>query len=374
MVIRGGYGIYYDRIVLNVTALERLFNGVNLATEVFGESLLEDPFGGPAINVNFLGIAILSNNLQNPRAQQFSIGLEQQFRDDLTVSFDYVGARGDDFFALREVNHPRIGIQVNPNVSDSVSEFAPIATTSYDGLLVTTRKRFGKSLQFQASYTLARMKNWANDDQGLGAIFPGLDAADPSRDESRAEHQDTHRLVLNGIYDLPHGFRISGIFTYSSGLPFDIRTNQDFLGDGTLDRFPLLPRNAGGREVRSGAELNELIKRFNTSSNPAIVAMRQQCGCTLPLVDPNLKFTDNLINLDLRLSKLFTFGRYIVEPILELFNVFNITNIRGSQTNELAGYVRNLESPDFGKPVSTAGGVFGQGGPFAVQLAVKFRF
>ena len=140
------------------------------------------------------------------------------------------------------------------------------------------------------------------------------------------------------------------------------------------DRFPLLPRNAGGREVQTGAELNEWILLFNTSNDADIVAMRQTCGCVLPLVDPNLKFTDNFLNLDLRFSKIFTVGKYTLEPIVELFNVFNITNIKGSFRDDFAGYFKNIEIDNFGQPVSTAGGAFGQGGPFAVQLAVRFRF
>jgi hypothetical protein len=373
-VVRGGYGIYYDRIIIEVELLERLLNAVALPVQAFGESLLEDPFGGGATNIP-VGINILSNDqLKNPRVQQFSIGVEHQLFEDLVVAADYVGARGDEFIVGREVNRPRIGVQVNPDINDSVVEAISIANTSYDGLLVSATKRFGRDFQFTGAYTLARAENWANDDQIFfaGQFFD--DIADPSKDEGTAEYVDTHRLVLNGTYQLPADFRISGIFTYASGVPFDIRTNQDFLGDGVADRFPLLPRNAGGREVTTGSELNALINEFNTSNDPAIVALRNQCGCTLPLVDPNLEFTDNFINLDLRFSKVFTFNQYSVEPILEIFNVFDTTNIKGSFLNTLAGYSNNIESASFGQALTTAGGVFGAGGPFAIQLAVKFKF
>lgn len=372
-VVRGGYGIYYDRIVLEAMGVERILNGKVLPIEAFGPSLLGDPFGGGAAQIG-IGIGILpEEGLRNPRVQQFSIGFETEIRKDLVLGADYIGARGDQFIVGREVNFIRKGVQVNPDIHDSVVEAASIAKTKYDGLLITANKRFGADLQLAASYTLARARNWSNEDQ---ITFTGsaFDIADPSKDEGEAEYQDRHRLVLNGIYQHKSGFSISGIFTYASGIPFNINTNHDFLGDGVNDRFPLLPRNSGGRAIKTGAELNELITLFNTSSDPSIVAMRAQCGCTLPLVDPGLKFTDNFLNLDLRFSKSFSFDRYSVEPLLELFNVFNVTNIRGSFRDSLAGYVTNMESPDFGKPVSTAGGVFGQGGPFAVQVAVKFKF
>ncbi len=368
-LVRGGYGIYYDRILLNTTLGERLANGQNLSLQAFDSSLLEDPFAFPVPSAGL--ISILSNDLKNPRVQQFNVGFQRQLFEDFTVSLDYAGTRGDHFIVNREVNHPRIGVQVNPDINDNVTEAVSIADTSYDGLLVSANKRFGANLQLQLSYTLARAENWSNDDQ---SIFLGFDIADPSKDQGRAEFVEKHRLVLNGIYQLPHDFTISGIFTYGSGVPFDILTNQDFLGDEMPDRFPLLPRNAGGREVRTGAELNEWIMIFNTSNDPDIVALRETCGCVLPLVDPGLEFTDNFLNLDLRFSKLFTVGKYTVEPIVELFNVFNVTNIKGSFRDDFAGYFKNIESDNFGQPVSTAGGAFGQGGPFAVQLAVRFRF
>ena len=369
-LVHGGYGIYYNRILLGVTtAGERLANGSNLSAQGYCCSLLEDPFSAPAPVPG--QINILSNDLKNPRVKQFNVGFQRNLFEDFVISVDYTGARGDHFIVNREVNHPRKDVLVNPDINDSVTETASIAETSYDGLLVSATKRFGANLQFQMAYTLARAENWSNDDQ---SIFPGFDIADPSKDKGRAEFVERHRIVLNGVYQLPRNFTVAGIFTYGSGVPFDIRTNQDFLGDGSPDRFPLLPRNAGGSVIRTGAELNEWITLFNTRNDPNIVAMRQTCGCVLPLVDPSLNFTDNFINLDLRFSKLLTFGKYTVEPIVELFNVFNITNIKGSFRDDFAGYFKNIESDNFGQPASIAGGAFGQGGPFAVQLAVRFRF
>jgi hypothetical protein len=67
--------------------------------------------------------------------------------------------------------------------------------------------------------------------------------------------------------------------------------------------------------------------------------------------------------------------------------VFNVTNILGFSNTNYSGFtnvlVRDSEDPSnpgfmtsssFGKPVSTAGGVFGSGGPRAAQLAVRVQF
>ena len=76
-----------------------------------------------------------------------------------------------------------------------------------------------------------------------------------------------------------------------------------------------------------------------------------------------------------------------IEPILEVFNVFNTTNILGVNVRNYSGFsnvlVRDsaipadpgyLRSSSFGRPVTTAGGVFGSGGPRAFQLAARVTF
>ena len=45
--------------------------------------------------------------------------------------------------------------------------------------------------------------------------------------------------------------------------------------------------------------------------------------------------------------------------------------VRDSQEPSSPGYLR---SSSFGKPITTAGGVFGSGGPRALQLGLRFRF
>src|SRR5262249_47954739 len=111
-------------------------------------------------------------------------------------------------------------------------------------------------------------------------------------------------------------------------------------------------------------------------------------GQPLPLVRDDARFSDSFNSLDLRLSKRFHFGeRLQFEPIIEMFNVFNVTNVLGVSTVNYSGRANSLvrdsndpgnpgflKSSSFGQPVTTAGGVFGSGGPRAVQLAARFTF
>ena len=105
-------------------------------------------------------------------------------------------------------------------------------------------------------------------------------------------------------------------------------------------------------------------------------------------VRDDARFNDNFNSLDLRLSRKFLFNERIsLEPIVEVFNLFNITNVLGVSNVNYSGFsnvlIRDsnnpadpgfLRSSAFGQPVTTAGGVFGSGGPRAFQFAARFIF
>jgi hypothetical protein len=138
------------------------------------------------------------------------------------------------------------------------------------------------------------------------------------------------------------------------------------LGDGSNARVPQLARNAGGRQFHNAAELNAVLTTLG-----------------LPLVDSNARFNDTFNSFDLRVSKEFKIKeRMSVQILGEVFNLANKTNILGTSTTNYSGFFNSLvpdqgdpgHSSAFGKPVSTAGGVFGSGGPRAFQLAAKLTF
>jgi hypothetical protein len=80
-------------------------------------------------------------------------------------------------------------------------------------------------------------------------------------------------------------------------------------------------------------------------------------------------------------------GRARLEAMAEVFNVFDVTNILGTTNLNYSGYMNvlardssnpadpgYLRASRFGTPVSTAGGVFGSGGPRALQVGARVRF
>ncbi len=383
--IHGGYGIYYDRIILEVQLLERLLDGRALPLEartgsaldgsgnfVAGTPTLAAPFTGQIIpGAGAVGINIIDNNLDTPYVQQFNLGFQREIMNGLTVSVDGVHSFGSKFIIGRA-----IGAVFNPVVGglDGIVNIESSVKNWYDGLLISVQKRHSNHFSFNASYTLSKTFTFSNDDQIPFQAGP-LDPNNLNLEKGPAPNDERHRFTLAALFDLPLGFQLSPIYTTTSGVPFDI-----VLPNGTT-RIPYIQRNAAGRQFKTGTDLNEFITQINAGGGIAGVGL-------LPLVNDNLRFGDSFQSFDLRLTKTFTIGdRLKVQGIAEVFNLFNVTNIRGVTNVNYSGFqntlIRDSQDPNnpgflrssrFGTPIQTAGGVFGTGGPRAFQLAVRVNF
>src|SRR5262245_35244382 len=336
-----------------------------------GAPTLSNPFTGFILpGAGASGINIIDNNLQNPMVQQFNFGIQRELARDFVVRADYLHNFGAHFIIGRT-----IGVVNNPVVGgpDRVVNLESSVKTKYDGLLLSLEKRLANRYQFRASYTLSKAFNYANDDQipfSNGPVNPNNLQLEygPTPNDRR------HYFTFSGAVELPFGFQLAPLLTLASGVPMDI-----LLPDAS-SRIPVLQRNAGGRLFKTGAELNSFIQKLNAAGGVN--------GQPLPLVRDDAHYNDSFSSFDLRLSKVFKFGEKArLEPIVEVFNLFNVTNILGVSNVNYSGFsnvlIRDssnsnnpgfLRSSSFGSPITAAGGVFGSGGPRAFQLAAKFSF
>jgi hypothetical protein len=391
--IHGGYGIYYDRVTLEIQTLERGLDGRALPIEVragniffiqpqclFNPACGQFPPPAPTLARPFTGfvlpgagaggINIIDNDLQNPMVQQSNIGFQRELFRDFVVRADYLHNFGTHFIIGRT-----IGSVFNPVVGgpDLVKNLESSVNTKYDGLLLSFEKRYSKHYQFRASYTLSRSFNYANDDQIPFSNGP-INSNNLRLEYGPTPNDQRHRFTFAGVLDMPYGVQLAPIITLASGVPMDI-----LLPDGS-SRIPSLQRNAGGRLFHTGAELNTFIRQLNAAGGVN--------GQLLPLVRDDARFSDDFSSFDLRASKMFRLGERIqIQPIVEVFNLFNVTNVLGVSKSNYSGFsnvlVRDsndstnpgfLRSTSFGQPVTTAGGVFGSGGPRAFQFAARVTF
>jgi Carboxypeptidase regulatory-like domain/TonB dependent receptor len=393
--IHGGYGIYYDRITLEIMSLERGLDGRALAVEVRAGNALTDPVEGPIFidpatgrfrpgaptlsnpftgftlpGAGASGINIIDNNLQNPMVQQFNFGIQRELARDFVVRADYLHNFGTGFIIGRTVGVVNNSVVGGP---DRVVNLESSVRTKYDGLLLSLEKRLARRYQFRASYTLSKAFNYANDDQIPFSNGP-VNSEDIQLEYGPAPSDRRHYFTFSGAVELPYGFQLAPIVTLASSVPMDI-----LLPDAS-SRIPILQRNAGGRQFKTGAELNRFLTQLNSDGG--------EDGQPLPLVREDARFNDDFSSVDLRMSKVFRLSEKArLEPMVEVFNLFNVTNILGVSNVNYSGFSNVLRrdsddrsdpgflrSSGFGSPVTTAGGVFGSGGPRAFQFAVKVSF
>ena len=384
--VHGGWGLYYDRVTLEIASLEKGLDGRALPIEVRAGNVffldpatgrfppfapsLANPFTGFVLpGAGASGINIIDNALETPQVQQWNLGAEVRVARNLYLRADGIYNKGTQFIIGRTV-----GTVFNPVVGgpDRVVNLESSVGTRYKGLLLSFERRGGRH-RFLASYTLAKADNYANDDQIPFSSGP-IDPSDLEREFGPSPNDRRHRFTFAGSFELPAGFLVAPLLTWSTEVPMDI------LMPDAASRVPALPRNAGGRRFETAGELNAYLRELNADGGVD--------GTLLPLVSDEARFSDSFSSLDLRVSRIFGLGgERSLEALVEVFNLFNVTNVLGVSSRNYSGYANVLArdsndpaspgfltSSSFGRAVSTAGGVFGSGGPRAFQLGLRFRF
>jgi hypothetical protein len=438
-VVRGGYGIYYDRVILEPAELEEVLNGRVLpitgsggstcggtlggcfvpgAAYDAGSPTLSNPFSGAFIPIA-VGINVIDNKAATPYVQQFTLGVQHQFGNDFILSVDGLHDRGNRQLIPRFLRTLPPGVTTPfidcPNGRDpctvidpasgksaaagcpadpscqSITDFQSAARTWYDALLVSFQKRPRSGPWhpgYNISYTLSKTFDEQQDDQvspsGANTEDSAIVAMHVNNlriEKGYAVSDERHRFVFFGSMEVPWKINLSPIWTWSSSIP------EDSVVGALGGRLPNIPRNALGRQIPDGAALNAAILAYNAL--PACLGNGNTAGplpCnegqllnaagTGPLqVNPKIKFGNSFNSFDMRMTRTFHFKEpHNLQAIAEVFNLFNVTNIRGTTNRNFSGVNNTIDSPTFNHALDTAGKFFGSGGPRAFQFALRYTF
>lgn len=339
-VIFGGAGRYYDRVMFNFS-FDEIAKPFDFSQNVFfsttggapgvadgssGDPFLWDPSymttaGLDALlaNIPARGEAfLLQNDFEPPRTDQFNLGVRQRFGDwqtELTLAY---GKTENEFtwLYLNRCNEPTRPAQGN-GFGDNGGWCGPDGTNPYRGYLVSdhNKEREFTALYLKADKPYTEASGWglniaytlSESRQNGGNDNFCFDCFDVETSPVRSSANDErHRIVANGIVDLPLDFRLSGILTLGSGTPFDVF-------DGTGPNFVYRPY--GGRPEQHSFII------------PNAFAYR---------------------NLDLRLTKNFEIGNGSeLELFVDAINVFNFRNYTGFDGGTGSASSPN---PNFGQP------------------------
>jgi len=309
-VLRGGIGKYYGEMLSRTYPGESKTVALVEVTNDGRPDFAANPFNGPpptfeqakatacsapeqAANFaawkarNYAGNApclLLASGEVNPPAGaynvnnswQSSVGFQRQLGTSMEIESDYVYTRGRNegwgHLNLNIAFDPTTG--VNYPYTDRTKlpypEFGILAMTlqngrsAYHGVITSFTKRMSHRWQASGTYTLSGFWN------AVGAPFMGVPGSTPIEvgfplaqdlkgEWGFAEGDQRHRLVLNGIWQVGHGFQVSGIHYASAGDRTATSYGADLrnLGAGSVERQRLrpdgtiVPRNAFTQPARN---------------------------------------------------------------------------------------------------------------------------
>jgi len=274
-VIRGGYGLFYDRIPLRALANALLsanntVNPVDLSqisislsptqagAPVF-PNILSSLTLPPGVLFNF---STMQKNMQNAYSEQGSFEIEHQLSARGTLDVGYQHVRGLHLLASVNQNVPTCvasgnnnGCRPNPAYGND-SQYSSLADSHYDGLHVSYVQRPASWASLRISYTYSK----ALDNVGEFFFSSPINNFNIWQDYGRSDDDQRNRLVMDGSVHsslakansawerLSHGFQLTGMLQYYSRLPFNITTGANTV-QGTAARPTIngvfINRNAG---------------------------------------------------------------------------------------------------------------------------------
>ncbi|MDQ3651408.1 MAG: Plug and carboxypeptidase regulatory-like domain-containing protein [Acidobacteriota bacterium] len=379
-VVRGGFGISYDRLQYNV--VPQVANPLTVRQpQLFYGQLSDLSSASGAIGPT--GVQGYARDGKIPNVYSYSLGVQRNVGFGTVVDVAYVGTLGrhlvqsrninavpyyatfrrenqdptllrlDPTNPNREANLPQAYIDAGFNFSGQYAlpanflrpnrgygainfrEF--VGSSNYHALQASVKRRFTSGLTFGIAYTWSKTMVTGDED------FEGTNPYNTRAYNYRlADFDRTHVFVANYVYDLPRlsrflgesplvralfdNYQLSGISSFGSGGPFELGFNINSVNagqriTGSYDLAPALSFNGDPRQgAPDGMQLNP----------DAFVI--PQVGNIGPYPRNYLRGPFNH-NHDVSLFKNFPFGgenrsRYL-QLRLEAFNIFNLVRLSG---------------------------------------------
>jgi hypothetical protein len=274
-VVRGSYGLFYDRVPLRALANALLSAGnstdpanlskvsISLSPTQTGAPVFPNILTSLTLPPGVLfSFSTMNRNMQNAYSEQGSLEIERQLGRNNTLSVGYQHVRGLHLIISVNQNVPTCvavgnnnGCRPNPNYGNN-SQYSPHADSHYDGLHVSFVQRPARWGNYRVSYTYSK----ALDNVGEFFFSSPIDNFNIWQDYGRSDDDQRHRLTFDGTIHSPvgkattlwqrisHDFQLSSMLQYYSTLPFNITAGTTTI-QGTTARPSIngsfISRNAG---------------------------------------------------------------------------------------------------------------------------------
>jgi hypothetical protein len=413
LVVRGGFGVFYDQINLNpfldfrppisapsgiqgnpfgttpVSTYSR--DGYNWdAVQAGGASIFpgvqacQDPLCAGATDPKGLSAYSVSGNFRVPYFYNYNLQVEKGFGNSIILQVGYVGSEGRKLNIVSNINPANAaGVHTIFPTMGNILQLNTIGTSNYNALQTILRTRTWRGFSSQFAYTWSHALDEISEYRGQVADDPfNLKA-----DYGNSDFDTRHLFTVNFTYDIPkapwatsgwskrvmNDWQISSVMNWHRGQP----------SDETLSGLSLI-----------GNPYANVSHKFDPSFgvqwwNPAAFCSPGGTACPGPANLSRNKFTGpGFSDVDLSFIKNLPITERIrVQLRADFFNLFNRINMASG-----VGSVGGVCSPDpiaktgicttssgFGQVTDTIGDfngapAIGPGEARNIQLAAKIIF
>jgi len=421
VVVRGGYGIFFDRPnmrLFNSQLFNMPYEMLATALETPSESpfvqvplpsafpltpsgnpsyfpfggypavLPYTPYGSTTLTPTVVPATGLYPDLQDwsiPYVQTFNLGVQASFANNWMLDLGYVGSEGRKFPRLFSFNQaatpafggyypagslggplfPGFGNLPAPGLGSLLMESN--SNSNYNSLQATLNKRFSHGLQMLLSYTWSHsIDDYSGSDVSDITVTPG-DLVNQQRNYGNSDFDRRQRFVASYLYNLPDVYRGGSAFgkkLLDSWSLSGIVTLQSGLPFSIYGEDTLFAATTGdlapGRTVASAIKGGNVADRLNEYFDTSAFVSPSAFG-DFGQLGRNIIRGPKQINTDLSIMKLIPVTEsQRLEFRAEFFNLFNNVNF--------ANPVNIQSSYNFGQIATTTTG------PRVVQFALKYAF
>ncbi|HEX5888998.1 MAG TPA: TonB-dependent receptor, partial [Pyrinomonadaceae bacterium] len=412
--IRGGWGLYYGRVI-NSTVYNTLVNtgvGIDQGQRQFTSSANNLPTActqaNPALNANdcpFLpifpnllpssnppvgAIQFFDDDFQLPQIHQWDFIFEREIARNTVVSASYLGSFGNSLPNFVDTNLPQARRLVALNVVGGPfggstyqtpifvgarpdTRFAQLTAirsdvhSKYHALVLQANRRLTKGLQFQTNYTLSRANDLGQSSVTFTTNNLPFNAFDQQGEDALSNFDRRQKFVASVVWS-PNPFADGAAKHIFNGWTFapilNAFSGQRFTG------------NVGGSIATTTFGFGQNCGTANATADcftPGGGVNGSGGANRFALVPRNFFKQPNIWYVDARLSRRFSITEGTkLEFLVEGFNVFNRTQVTfvNSTIYNLSGNTLTFNNP-FGNTTGADSTLFRER---QVQFAARFEF
>jgi hypothetical protein len=419
LVVRGGFGVFYDRI-----GMDGMIHGVEQgppysATLDYGPGsghTLENPFSSsfslgqfPSRWLNLtcnpdgtncaggysaLSAPFIPQKIHTPLLRQYNLNIQYEFASNWILEAGYVGSSGINLFdQYHDINVAQLASPSNPINGQTANTIANIplrvpilgyqsgglqvssfdGISNYNSLQLTLKHQFSHGLQMQAAYTWSKsLTDLQPNTQQPGEFAGNVNNPDDlSAQYGRSSFNNPQRFVVNYNYQLPfsnytgalgklaNGWSVAGVTIVQDGVPltmFDSNGGTIYgLGTSTAELCP-------------GVTASQMLSHGSLQQRAATGYFNMAAFCAEPTIGDGSGFGNSPIggvlgpgqfNFDISINKdIKLTEKQSMVFRTEFYNAFNHTQFANPATTIQSGGLITATSVN----------------PRLIQFGLKFLF